>query len=83
MDATGSAMHYEPGDINPNFTNSAFDTSAIVNNAGAATTVDFTAGGSYAAGVAQVQALNATMMAVAVHNDYVTDPGWRRPPTGC
>ena len=73
--ATGSAMHYEPGDINPNFTNSAFDTSAIVNNAGAATTVDFTAGGSYAAGVAQVQALNATMMAVAVHNDYVTDPG--------
>ena len=43
--ATGSAMHYEPGDINPNFTNSAFDTSAIVNNAGA-TTIDFTAGGS-------------------------------------
>ena len=73
--ATGSAMHYEPGDINPNFTNSAFDTSAIVNNAGTATTVDFTAGGSYAAGVAQVQALNATMMALAVHNDYVTDPG--------
>ena len=33
--ATSSAMHYEPGDINPNFTNSAFDTSAIVNNAGA------------------------------------------------
>ncbi len=73
--ATGSAMHYEPGDINPNFTNSAFDTSAIVNNAGTATTVDFTAGGSYAEGVAQVQALNATMMAAAVHNDYVTDPG--------
>ena len=73
--ATGSAMHYEPGDINPNFTNAAFDTSAIVNDAGSAEEVTFTAGGNYAAGVAQVQALNSTMMAVAVHNDYVTDPG--------
>lgn len=73
--ATGSAMHYEPGDIDPNFTDAAFDTSAIVNNGGTATTVTFTADGTYAAGVAQVQALNSTMMALAVHNDYVTDPG--------
>lgn len=73
--ATGSAMHYEPGDIDPNFTDTAFDTSAIVNNGGTATTVAFTPTVNYAAGVAQVQALNATMMALAVHNDYVTDPG--------
>jgi len=69
-------MHYEPGDIDPNFTDAAFDTSAIVNNGGTATTVTFTpTTGTYAAGTAQVQALNATMMAAAVHNDYVTDPG--------
>ncbi len=73
--ATGSAMHYEPGDIDPNFTDTAFDTSAIVNNAGVATTVAFTGGGTYSAEVARVQALNATMMALKVHNDYVTDPG--------
>ena len=28
--ATGSAMHYEPGDINPNFTNSAFDNEQLL-----------------------------------------------------
>ena len=72
--ATGSAMHYEPGDIDPNFTDGAFDTSAIVNDAGVATTVEFT-DGTYSDEVSRVQALNATMMAVAVHNDYVTDPG--------
>lgn len=73
--ATGSAMHYEPGDIDPAFTDTAFDTSAIVNSGGVATTVAFTAGGTYSAAVARVQALNATMMATAVHNDYVTDSG--------
>ena len=72
--AAGFAMHYEPGSINPNFTDASFDNVAIVNDGGAAITVAFD-DAEYAPGVDSVQALNATMMAVAVHNDYVTDPG--------
>ena len=52
--ATGSAMHYEPGDIDPNFTDAAFDNAAIVNNAGVATTVEFT-DGTYPAAVSRVR----------------------------
>lgn len=71
--ATGSDMHYQPGDIRPNFTDSAMSTSAIVSVNGAAVTVDFD--GDYPLeAVERVQALNATMMSTEVYNDYVTDP---------
>ena len=70
--ATGSDMHYEPGDIFPNFADSALDTASIVSVNGAAVTMDFT--GDYPdAGTQRVQALNALIMASEVYNDYVTD----------
>ena len=72
-DASGSDMHYKPGDIRPNFGDSALDTAAIVSVNGAAITVDFF--GDYPSEATQrVQALNATMMASEIYNDYVTDP---------
>ena len=72
-DASGSDMHYKPGDIRPNFGDSALDTAAIVSVNGAAITVDFL--GDYPSEATQrVQALNATMMASEIYNDYVTDP---------
>jgi len=64
-------MHYQPGDIRPNFTDLAMDTSAIVSVDGGAVTLDFS--GDYPAGVDRVQALNATIMASEIYNDYVTD----------
>ena len=69
--ADGSDMHYQPGDIRPNFTDLAMDTSAIVSVDGGAVTLDFS--GDYPAGVDRVQALNATIMASEIYNDYVTD----------
>jgi len=70
--ATGSDMHYQPGDIRPNFTDSALDTKSIVSVNGDAVTLDFS--GDYDGGpVDRVQALNATIMASEVYNDYVTD----------
>jgi hypothetical protein len=70
--ATGSDMHYQPGDIRPNFGDSALDTSAIVSVNGAAVTLDFD--GDYPAEATErVQALNATIMASEIYNDYVTD----------
>ena len=72
-DASGSDMHYKPGDIRPNFGDSALDTAAIVSVNGAAITVEFL--GDYPSEATQrVQALNATMMASEIYNDYVTDP---------
>jgi hypothetical protein len=71
--ATGSDMHYQPGDIRPNFGDSAMNTSAIINVNGQAVTLDFN--GDYPdEAVERVQALNATMMSTEVYNDYVTDP---------
>lgn len=68
----GSAMHYAPGNIKPNFADPSITTEAIVANGGTATTHEF--GNNYDdAGVAQLQALNATIMASTVMNDYVTD----------
>lgn len=69
--ADGSDMHYQPGDIRPNFTDLAMDTSAIVSVDGGAVTLDFA--GDYPAGVDRVQALNATIMSSEIYNDYVTD----------
>jgi len=70
--ATGSDMHYEPGDIRPNFADTALDTAAIVSVNGAAVTMDFA--GDYPDETTQkVQALNALIMASEVYNDYVTD----------
>ena len=70
--ATGYAMHYAPGTIYPNFTDAAMDTAAIVSLNGQAVTLDFS--GDYpSAGVERVQALNATIMATEIYNDYVTD----------
>lgn len=70
--ATGSDMHYQPGDIRPNFGDSAFNTSAVISVNGAAVTIDFDS--DYPAEATErVQALNATMMASKVYNDYVTD----------
>jgi hypothetical protein len=70
--ATGSDMHYQPGDIRPNFTDSALDMTAVVSVNGAATEVDFS--GDYDGdAVSRLQALNATIMASEVYNDYVTD----------
>ena len=71
--ATGSAMHYRPGSIYPNFGDDAMDTQATVNVDGTAVTLDFA--GDYAAGdaVDRVQALNSMIMATAIHNDFVTD----------
>ena len=71
--ASGSDMHYAPGDIRPNFSDSALDTAAIVSVNGAAITLDFF--GDYPSDATQrVQALNATIMASEIYNDYVTDP---------
>jgi hypothetical protein len=70
--ATGSDMHYQPGDIRPNFGDDALDTSAIISVNGAAVTLDFD--GDYPAEATErVQALNSTIMASEVYNDYVTD----------
>ena len=70
--ATGSDMHYQPGDIRPNFGDLALDTAAIINVDGAAVTLDFD--GDYPAeSTERVQALNATIMASEIYNDYVTD----------
>ena len=70
--ASGYAMHYEPGTIYPNFTDSTMDTAAIVSLNGQAVTLDFS--GDYpSAGVERIQALNATIMATEIYNDYVTD----------
>ena len=70
--ASGSAMHYRPGSIYPNFGDSAMDTQATVNVAGTAVTLDFD--GDYPAeAVERVQALNSMIMATAIHNDFVTD----------
>ena len=71
--ASGSDMHYKPGDIRPNFGDSAMDTSAIVSINGEAITVDFD--GDYPSeSVERVQALNASILATELYNDYVTDP---------
>ena len=71
--ASGSDMHYAPGDIRPNFGDSALDTAAIVSVNGAAINVDFF--DDYPSDATQrVQALNATIMASEIYNDYVTDP---------
>ena len=71
--ATGSDMHYQPGDVRPNFGDEALDTSAIVSVNGAAVTLDFN--GDYPAEATErVQALNSLIMASEVYNDYVTDP---------
>ena len=68
----GYAMHYEPGDIRPNFTDKALDTAAIVSIDGRSVTLDFE--GDYPeSGVERLQALNATMMTAEVYNDFVTD----------
>jgi hypothetical protein len=69
----GSAMHYEPGDKQPNFSDTSFDTNALVISDvdGTSAALDFAA---YGAGVAQLQALNATIMTTEIYNDYVTDP---------
>ena len=70
--ATGSDMHYQPGDIRPNFGDSALDTAAIISVDGAAVTLDFD--GDYPAeSTERVQALNATIMSSEIYNDYVTD----------
>jgi len=70
--ATGSDMHYEPGDIKPNFADGALDTAAIVSVNGAAVTLDFD--GDYPAETTErIQALNALIMSSEVYNDYVTD----------
>jgi hypothetical protein len=70
--ATGSDMHYQPGDIRPNFGDDAFDTASIVSVNGAAVTLDFD--GDYPAeSTERVQALNALIMSSEVYNDYVTD----------
>lgn len=69
----GYAMHYEPGDIRPNFTDKALDTAAIVSIDGKSVTLDFK--GDYPeSGVERLQALNATMMTAKIYNDFVTDP---------
>jgi len=69
--AIGGAMHYPPGTIDPNFKDSAFDTESLVFSGGAV--VNFDATDTYAAALAPLQALNATIMATEVYNDYVTD----------
>jgi hypothetical protein len=71
--ATGSDMHYEPGDIRPNFGDDALDTAAMVAVNGSSQILDFA--GDYDLGPTdRVQALNALIMASEVYNDYVTDP---------
>jgi hypothetical protein len=70
--ATGSDMHYQPGDIFPNFGDSAFDTAALVSVNGSSKVLDFN--GDYPAeSTERVQALNSLIMASEVYNDYVTD----------
>lgn len=71
-DATGSAMHYKPGDQEPNFADPAIDVDSVVFYDGAAVAFDMSA--EYPAGVRQLQAVNSLLMSDKVHNDYVTDP---------
>ena len=66
-------MHYEPGDIRPSLGDTALDTAAIIRVGGAAVSMDFD--GDYALEATErIQALNATIMATEIYNDYVTDP---------
>jgi hypothetical protein len=69
----GSAMHYEPGDKEPNFMDLSFDNEAVVaDDMGMTDTYSANYVG-FATGTSQLQALNATMMTRKIHNDYVTD----------
>ena len=68
----GHALHYAPGSIKPNFADTNNDTASLIyTDAGASFSMEYD--GAYAAGVAQLQAVNSTIMATEVMNDYVTD----------
>jgi hypothetical protein len=73
---TGWAMHYEPGDKQPNFLDSAFKTESLVaDGAGNTNAMEFSDVAAYDDdGVAGLQAINSTIMATEIYNDYVTDP---------
>ncbi|MDA9711213.1 hypothetical protein N9U42_02475 [Luminiphilus sp.] len=71
--ASGSAMHYRPGSIYPNFGDDAMDTEATINVNGEAITLDFDGTVYPADSTNRVQALNSLIMATAIHNDFVTD----------
>ena len=71
--SSGSDMHYKPGDIRPNFGDGALDTVATVPINGTAVNLDFD-GDYLSEATERIQALNATIMASEVYNDYVTDP---------
>ena len=67
----GYALHYAPGSIKPNFADTNNDVNSLVyTEAGASEPLTFD---GYPAGVNQLQAVNSTIMATEVMNDYVTD----------
>ena len=66
---TGAAMHYASATQDPRFTDAAIDNESIVVVNGVSSTLSFAAYG----GVDGLQALNSTIMATSVQNDYVTD----------
>ena len=66
----GSALHYNPGSTQPNFTDTAFTNQSIISNGGTSETLTVTA---YPNGVDELQALNTTIMSATLMNDYVTD----------
>lgn len=72
---SGSAMHYKPGDQDPNFSDPAIDTSATLFTGTAAVTFDADSATFYDDNsIAGLQAVNALFMTTEIHNDYVTDP---------
>ena len=62
-------MHYASATQDPRFTDAAIDNESIVVVNGVSSTLSFAAYG----GVDGLQALNSTIMATSVQNDYVTD----------
>ena len=67
----GHALHYAPGSIKPNFADTNNDTNSLIyTESGVSFPMAYT---GYPAGVNQLQAVNSTIMATEVMNDYVTD----------
>ena len=69
--SAGSALHYQPGSIKPNFNDQAVTSSALVSMPGKGAPVEVTFG---QAGDQKFETISALFMADEVMNDYIIDP---------
>jgi hypothetical protein len=73
--ASGSAMHYKPGDQDPNFNDPAIDSAATIFTGTGTISFDASESDFYDdAEIEGLMAVNSLFMTSEVHNDYVTDP---------